>query len=557
MSSRTWLLLVLLAAVNIAGTAVNGARADNSYTVAITIQGLPSDLSTPIYVDGQSNGTLNGGATTVFTLSPSSGPLSHTITVQSYVYPQTGNLTRYFESDASWTINGPGSHVFAYTTQYMLSVQTAYSIVSGGGWYDSGSSAAATIASGEVDEGVGIRDIFNGWGGDATGNQTTSNTIVMRGPMTAIANWRTQFLLLVESAPANVTDLTGAGWYDAGSQANFSAPSIVPATYDTRLKFNHWSGEYNGQSPTGLIVMDGPKSETATYGAQYLLTVLYSPPSITSAYNETHATWYDAGSDVQLGPAPSIINLSTVERLQFTGWAENNSQSTNPSYTLTMNMPRVVTLSYKTQYYVDVRSTYGSVTGAGWYDRGSTATITAPSSSGTWPIPYILAGWVVDPPTGILTKTESGWNLTVNGPYVVQAQWNVDYVPIIELFGGLGVSVTAVVVAVLLAYRRGALTRGPRIRPQKVGPGQSTGGSVICSSCGSDIPKGAAFCEKCGASMTTVTPTPPPSADEKLYAYILKHEGTISLSEASAELGIPVGDLKEITERLKKQGRLG
>jgi hypothetical protein len=44
--------------------------------------------------------------------------------------------------------------------------------------------------------------------------------------------------------------------------------------------------------------------------------------------------------------------------------------------------------------------------------------------------------------------------------------------------------------------------------------------------------------------------------DDKVYDYIVKHEGVISLSAASAELGIPVDELKEIAERLKNQGRL-
>jgi hypothetical protein len=537
----------------IAGLTMGSVFADTTYTVAISIQGLPATLSTRVYVDGQFNGTLNGGGTTVFTLSTTTNPPTHTIVVDSYV--EGGNGTRYFEADTSWTVNGPGSHIFAYTTQYLLSVQTAYSTAGGGGWFDSGSSATVTITSGEVDENQGVRQIFTGWGGDATGTQTTSNGIIMNGPKTAVANWKTQFLLMVASDPGNVTGLTGTGWYDAAGQANFTAPVIVPVTSNTRLRFSHWSGEYNGQSASGVVSMDHPKTETAIYGAQYLLTVIYSPPSITPSYNETHAGWYDAGSDVQLGPPPTIINLSTVERLQFTGWTENTTQSTNPSYTVTMGSPRVVTLTYKTQYYVDVQSSYGSVTGAGWYDRGATATITAPSSSGTWPIPYLLTGWTVSPSTGNFTKTANGWVLAVNGPYVVQAEWSVDYVPIIELFGGLGASIIAVAVAVALTYRRGGLKRQPR--RQKTGLAQELGGTAVCGNCGNNVPKAATFCEKCGAPMTSALPTQISPLDEKVYNYILKHEGTISVSEASAELEIPVERLKEITERLKNRGLLG
>jgi hypothetical protein len=46
------------------------------------------------------------------------------------------------------------------------------------------------------------------------------------------------------------------------------------------------------------------------------------------------------------------------------------------------------------------------------------------------------------------------------------------------------------------------------------------------------------------------------SLDDKVYDYIVKHEGVISLSTASAELGIPIEELKTITSQLRNQGRL-
>ena len=45
--------------------------------------------------------------------------------------------------------------------------------------------------------------------------------------------------------------------------------------------------------------------------------------------------------------------------------------------------------------------------------------------------------------------------------------------------------------------------------------------------------------------------------DDRVYEYVVKQHGEISLSRASADLGISVDELKESTERLKKKGRLG
>lgn len=525
--------------------------ADNSYTVTITVQGLPSTLSTNVYVDGNYNGTLSGGSSVTLTLSVNNNP--HAILVDSYVQG-SGNGTRYYEKDTVWGVSSPGSHAFNYTAQYFLSVKTAFSSAIGQTWYNAGSTAHAILNAQQIGEGQGTRNIFTGWSGDATGTQLTSNDVIMDGPKVAIANWKTQFFLTVESNPENVSGLMGSGWYDSGVEANFSAGLVASATSNTRLEFDHWSGEYTGQQSTGTVLMDRPKTVTASYIVQYFVAVMYSPLGLSSSYNETHAGWYNANSSVQLGPAPSIINLSTVERLRFTGWSDNSSVSKNLSYSVLVGGPLKVTLSYTTQYYVDVRSTYGSASGSGWYDRGTTATITSSTSSGTWPVSYALTGWTVDPPTETLNNTGNSWTLTVNGPYVVQAEWGIDYVPLILLFGGSAIAFTIVGVSAVIVHRRSKLGRRPTpLRPQKTDHGL-LGPMIICESCGNSVPKGAEFCEKCGTPTAALVR---PSTENQVYDYIVKHEGIISLSEASTELGISVEQLKEITERLKREGRLG
>ena len=550
MGSSERLLVIIALSMVLVALNVSYVLGDNTYTVTVTVQGLPPSLSTNVYVDGSYNATLSGGGSATLTLSVNNNP--HVILVDSYVQG-SGNGTRYYENTTEWGVSSPGSHLFTYIPQYFLSVETGFSSATGQAWYNAGSTAHAILNDQQIAEGQGTRNIFTGWSGDATGTQLASNAIVMDGPKVAIANWKTQFFLTVESNPANVTGLVGSGWYDSGVEANFSAGMVASTSSNTRLEFAHWSGEYTGQQPSGMVLMDRPKIVSASYLVQYLLTVMYSSPSVSSSYNETHAGWYDANSSVQLGPAPSIINLSTVERLRFTGWSYNGSVSKNLSYSVLVFSPLNVTLSYTTQYYVDVRSTYGTASGSGWYDRGTTATITSSTSSGTWPISYALTGWTVDPPTQTLNNTGNSWTLTVDGPYVVQAEWGIDYVPLILLFGGSAVAFVAVGVTAVVVHRRSKLEGRPSsLHPQKTGQAMLKS-LVVCNSCGNNVPKGAEFCEKCGAPIATLIE---PSTENKVYDYIVKHEGIISLSEASTELGISVEQLKETTERLKREGRL-
>ena len=520
------------------------AFANATYTVTITVQGLPANLVTNVYLNGIYNGTLAGGESESYTLYTSDSP--YLISVDAYVQG-SDNGTRYYCQSTIWSASSNSSQTFVYVTQYFLTVETAYGTATGQGWYTSGTTAHATINDQEVSEGQGTRNLFNGWSRDADGAQSTSNSITMNSPKVAIANWLTQFFLTVESNPDNVTDLTGSGWYDAGTQANFSATFIVPNGTDTRLRFDHWSGEFSGQQPAGYVSMDRPKTVQANYVDQYLLSVEYAPVDVAASYNETHAGWYDANSEVQLGPAPTVVSVSPVERLQFSGWSDGGSQSGNISYAVSMDGPRTVTLSYATQYYLDVESTYGPVSGSGWYGRGSTATITAPTSSGTWPISYTLTGWVIDPPSVGIAGGGGSWTVVVNGPYVVQAQWSMNYLPLIMLFAVVG-TVSTVGVGTVVGYRRGSLARK---RPQKV-PVSSVNAPTVCRSCGITLRPGAKFCEKCRAPVSAaLTPS-----EDKVYDYIVNHQGIISLSKASADLGIPVEELKELTEHLKKEGRL-
>jgi len=518
-----------------------------SYSVTVTAQGLPQGMMTNLYVDGSVNGSLGSGEFRTFSFA--STGLTHVISVDYYV-PRNSTQTsgtRYFDNSPSWSFSGSGNHVFSYTTQYLLGVQTAYGTISGGGWYDSGSVAEVTVNSSEVDEGQGTRLLFTRWNGDASGSNLTSNPILMNSPKIAVAEWKTQFSLTIDSDPSSVGSFQGAGWYDSGAQATFSTLESVEANATSRLRFGSWSGDYTGSSVTGSILMDRPKVVTAHYVAQYLVSVTYDPLTIQPNYNVSSAGWYDVDSYVQLGPPPAIINLSSIERLKFSSWSDNGISTQNLSISVRVDRPHEITLTYITQYYIDLETSQGSVSGSGWYDKGSTAKITElPGNS--WPIAYTFSGWSVSPSTGNIVKTDDSWSLVVDGPYTVQATWAVDYSPLIELATVAGAGVVIAVAAVFLLYRRKRGAKGPPSRKGR-----------ICQTCGSLVPAGALYCQKCGKSpdaqseQEQITLTP---LEQKVYDYIIKNEGVISMSKAASDLDLTVDQLRTVTEKLKKEGRL-
>jgi len=535
-------LLFLLTFVSLAFVPVLGQI---SYSVTVTAQGLPQGLRTKLYVDGTVNGSLGSGESRTFPFA--STGLPHVISVDYDVPNSTGSGgTRYYDSSPSWTFSGSGNHVFSYSTQYLLTVQTAYSSTTGGGWYNSGSVAQLTMNDSEVDEGQGTRLLFTGWSGDASGSNLTSNPILMNSPKTAVGGWKTQFSLTINSDPAGVGNFQGAGWYDSGAQVTFSTPQNAQANGDSRLRFGSWSGDYTGATPTGTVLMDRPKVVTAHYVAQYLVSVTYDPQTILSNYNVTSAGWYDVDSVVQVGPAPLTIGVSSVERLKFSNWTDNGISTQNVSMSVFVDKPHEIVLAYATQYYIDVQTAQGVVSGSGWYDKGSNAKITElPENS--WPIAYTFSGWNIDPPTGNLIKTDDSWSLVVDQPYTVQATWMVDYFPLIEIAAVVSASLALVVAAVFLLYRRKRRSKDFLSRKAR-----------ICRTCGNVVPAGALFCQKCGKS-----PDAQPAQElglapleQKVYDYIIKNEGVISLSKAASDLDLTLDQLKATTEKLKKDGRL-
>jgi hypothetical protein len=210
----------------------------------------------------------------------------------------------------SVTMNGPITETANWKTQYYLTVNSPYDTPSGSGWYDSGTTAYASLANGVVSGGTGIQYVFTSWGGDASGtNYAQSDGITMNGPRTATANWKTQYYLTVTTSPLGVNSPAGQGWYDSGVTAHVSTAQyvdIVPGS--SRYRFDSWTGA-TGTYADATVYMDAPKTATANYVVQYKLTVSTSPGGLTpqpavslSSGYTTGDGYYDTGSVVSIDP---------------------------------------------------------------------------------------------------------------------------------------------------------------------------------------------------------------------------------------------------------------
>ena len=170
-----------------------------------------------------------------------------------YVYVSADTRYRfdYWDVDTTTVPGNPiNVHMYAnrtatahYVKQYYLNVVSPYDTPGGMGWYDEGDTAHATLAYGIENLAPGVRAVFTGWTGDASGTGLTSDPITMDGPKTAIANWKIQYYLDVVTDPTSLPPIPGADWYDDCTWVELTAPTYLPSEAGVggvRYRFDYW-----------------------------------------------------------------------------------------------------------------------------------------------------------------------------------------------------------------------------------------------------------------------------------------------------------------------------
>jgi uncharacterized repeat protein (TIGR02543 family) len=115
-----------------------------------------------------------------------------------------------------------------------------------------------------------MRLVFNGWSADGVSRTGSVLSLQMNAPHTVTAQYKQQYYLKI------VTDrgvASGQGWYDAGSTAQVSVTTPESSTYGVKILFTGWTGDIQSTDQSVKVIMDGPKTVTATW--QTNSTVLY------------------------------------------------------------------------------------------------------------------------------------------------------------------------------------------------------------------------------------------------------------------------------------------
>ncbi len=226
----------------------------NTYVITTDPPGLQVTIDGGVPVTAPViTGWSSGEVHTIGTASPQAGGSGTRYTFQSW---SDGGAQAH-----SITVGAGGATITArFSTEFYLTIASAYPGTSGSGWYASG--GTATISASTPQSGpAGTRYAFAAWTGDLLSSLNPATVIVDR-PKTVTANWRTEFQLTVVAAHGNVT---GEGWYRSGDSATVTLAEPEVTEAGATWQFTGWSGDATGTTATVNVTMDAPKTVTAIW----------------------------------------------------------------------------------------------------------------------------------------------------------------------------------------------------------------------------------------------------------------------------------------------------
>ena len=162
------------------------------YDVIVKISGLPSSLSTRIFVDGGDEHSIRGGESKTFNFTFGEG---HQFKVEDYVYESED--IRYFCKSSVETASSDATITFDYIPQYRLTIESLYGETEGSGWFNKGYTARFSVSPVTIPiEGLlgtlGAKHVFEGWMGDLS-ESSPSCEARMDSPKRVTAVWKSDY----------------------------------------------------------------------------------------------------------------------------------------------------------------------------------------------------------------------------------------------------------------------------------------------------------------------------------------------------------------------------
>jgi hypothetical protein len=348
-------------------------------------------------------------------------------------------------------------YIALFSLQHNLKIISEKGAIIGGGWKDEGETSYFSVESEiEMDEKDDtIRYVFDSWDLGDYPNKS-ENQVELEKSSTVNTNWNTEYKLDLRTNVPEY-DLFGTGWYIAQKKVSLIAEGSLESD-DSKVKyvFDRWISK----GPNPVIIPNAHSSfTTITMDAPYILDAKYKKSFQIDAWTQYGSAigsgFYDEGDTAEIRVSQNEVMVQPgKEKKIFNGWNTHGATTVNfgnsdggqiaQNLLIQVDKPANVTANWKSQYFLNVISSQGETTGAGWYDSGRFVPISVKESSvpkDFW-TSYTFDGWsgsFVDPAPKSMIK--------INGPMLIVAEWKEDTSTGIFnmiLIGGAGAAGTVV-----------------------------------------------------------------------------------------------------------------
>ncbi|MFQ5441014.1 MAG: hypothetical protein ACE5DL_06090, partial [Nitrosopumilaceae archaeon] len=222
----------------------------------------------------------------------------------------------------------------------------------------------------------------------------------------------------------------GSGSYSANEIVDFSVEEAY--VYDEtdpgiRYAFSEWSDGFTPNLKTNFIKMDEDKTITTTWNTQYRLEILDS----TQDLKVVDTSWHNVNSTAPL--VMSVVDTDSDVKVKRTinKWISSGTnfadiaEPTNPITSVKMENPYSISMDWKDQFYLDVKSKYGQVDGSGFYDKDDIVVASIDSSiqeSGISGTRLVFDGW-----EGDVNSDGENVQVIMNEPKTIEGVWKKQY----------------------------------------------------------------------------------------------------------------------------------
>ncbi len=244
-----------------------------------------------------------------------------------------------------------------------------------------------------------------------------------------------EYMLRVDKPKYFIYDLSPSNpdhWYENGTKVEITILPIESYnTTNTRIIFVGWEGSgpgsYSGEDYKAKVTVLGPLIEKILWKLQYKLDIIMSPNVLdfkaVKVQPFTEDYWFDEGKEVSV-EAPAYIYSGENIRYCFSYSKYDSIVNYLRSFSLKLDKPKTLNITYYIQYYLKVSSDYGIVEGTGWYNASQKATFRILNSTiyVSEGIRKVFVEW-----KGNMTTTSTLGQIVMHGPANLYAVFVTQY----------------------------------------------------------------------------------------------------------------------------------